>query len=126
MKRRATSTCGRLEGALLLAFTLAALGCGAAKPTLTRESVLPGLQKEAETLKADAERMPDLGTRSTWKIVSVDLKEQPDNAERPFRGTVRMRIETQRRDTEAPQTDAIERTFDYVYDAAAGKWTFGR
>jgi hypothetical protein len=111
--------------ALLVAFCLAAAACGAGKPKVTRESVQPGLQKEAESLKADAEKMPALGTRTTWKIVSVEVQEQPDNEARPFKGTVRMRIETERQGVDGLQSDAIEKTFGYVYNADAGKWTFG-
>src|SRR5262245_31789899 len=111
--------------ALLAAFVLAAAACGPAKPKVTRDAVQAGLQKEAESLKADAEKMPALGTRTTWKIVSAEVTEQPGNVSRPFKGTVRMRIETERRGVDGLQTDAMEKTFGYVYDADAGKWTFG-
>lgn len=113
--------------ALLVAFCcLAAAACSAVKPKLTPADVRPGLQKEAEALQADGEKMPGLGARVTWRILSVDVQEQPDNEARPFRGTVRMRIESERQEPDGTaKSDAIEKTFSYAYDAAAGKWTFG-
>jgi hypothetical protein len=111
--------------ALLVAFCLAAAACSAVKPRLAPADVRPGLQKEAESLQADGEKMPGLGARVTWRILSVEVQEQPDNTARPFRGTVRMRIESERQEPDGTKSDAIEKTFTYVYDAAAGKWTFG-
>jgi hypothetical protein len=109
----------------LAACALAAAACGVVKPKPSADAVRPGLQKEAETLKADAEKMPALGLKTTWKIVAVEVQEQAGNDDRPFRGVVRFRIETEKQEPDGLRTQAIEKTFNYVYDATAGKWTFG-
>jgi hypothetical protein len=117
MKRRAP---------LLAACALAAAACGVVKSRPSAEAVRPGLQKEAEAFKADAEKMPALGLKTTWKIASVEVQEQADNDDRPFRGVVRFRIETEKQEPDGVvRSEAIEKTFNYVYDATAGKWTFG-
>jgi hypothetical protein len=108
----------------LAALALLASACGAAQPKLTRDSITPALQQEAQKLKADGESMPDLGVKATWNIVAVDVKEQPGNAAQPFSGTIRFKIEASTHALEGPETQSFEKKFEYVYDAAAKQWRF--
>lgn len=109
---------------LVLAVALAVLGCAKAEPKATREQVLPLLQQEAARMKADGEAVPDVGVKATWTIAGVDVAEQAGDEARPFKGTIRFRIESSTHALEGPATQSFERKFDYVYDAAQKKWVF--
>ena len=109
---------------LMVVLALLASACGIGEPKLTRESVAPALQQEAQKLKTDGESMPDLGVKATWNIVGVDIKEQPGNAAQPFAGTIRFKIESSTHALEGPATESFEKTFQYVYDAASKQWRF--
>jgi hypothetical protein len=113
--------------ALLAALSAAALAtaCSTPKPKATQADVRPGLQQEADRLKADFEKMPGLGAQVTCRVVSLDIQEQADNPARPFRGTVKMNIESARQEPDGMKVSAIEKTFSFVYDAETAKWTFG-
>jgi hypothetical protein len=110
---------------LPLACVLTLASCTKAEPKLARADVLPGLQQEAAKMKADGESMPDVGVKATWTIAGVDVVEQPDNAARPFKGTVRFKIESSAHSLGEQPPQAFEKKFDYVYDAAQKKWLFG-
>jgi hypothetical protein len=103
---------------------LAASACGKAEPKLTREVVLPALQAEAQKLKAEGENVPDVGVKPTWTIAGVEVREQVGNEAQPFAGSIRFRIESQTHAIDGPATEAFEKKFDYVYDAAQKKWLF--
>jgi len=111
--------------ALMLA--LCGLSCGITEPKVTREVVLPLLQKEAESFKADAEK-PDpkfapLGVKNTWTIVAVEIHEQAGNKTQPFMGTIRFRIDSEMKEFDGtPLKKTLEKKFDYVYDTTAKKW----
>ncbi len=109
---------------LALATAMAAGACSKPEPKLTRQDVLPLLQQEAKKMKADGEKVPDAGVKATWTIVAVDVVEQPGNAAQPFSGSVRIKIESATHALEGPSTQAFEKKFDYVYDAAQKKWLF--
>jgi hypothetical protein len=85
------------------------------------------LQKEAETMKAAAEK-PDpkfapLGVKSTWTVAAVEVQEQAGNKSQPFRGTIRFRIESEMKEFDGtPLKQTLDKKFDYVYDVAAKKW----
>jgi hypothetical protein len=90
-----------------------------------REAVLPLLQKEAEQLKADGEKMssPELGVKSTWTVEAVDVREQPNDETNPWAGTVKVKIVTATKDYDGSQQfDQSERRFEYVWSAALGRW----
>jgi hypothetical protein len=107
--------------ALALAVGLAA--CGAVgKPKHSRESVQPLLQKEAESMKVDGEKMPDLGVKAIWHIEAVEVREQAGNAAQPFAGTVRFRIESRTQDFDGARSRSFPKSFNYVFDSASGKW----
>src|SRR6185295_11913848 len=92
-----------LTGAAVAATILTA-GCSKLKdPRLSRETVLPLLQKEAQSLKNDGEKMddPKLGVKTTWNIEAVEVKEQPTNAENPWAGTIRFKIESSMKEVTA-------------------------
>jgi|RhiMetdeSRZDD1v2_1073273.scaffolds.fasta_scaffold257995_1 hypothetical protein len=108
----------------LAALVVVATACGIGQPKLTREAITPALQQEAEKLKADGESMPDLGVKATWNIMAVEVKEQPGNAAQPFAGTIRFKIESSTHALEGPATEAFEKKFEYVYDAASKQWRF--
>ena len=67
-------------GTLALAATLLALpGCGRKGPVGPgREVVTPLLQREADALKRDGEKLdPVLLVKATWTIAGVDVTERP-------------------------------------------------
>lgn len=103
---------------------LAAAGCAQSEPKPSREQVLPLLQQEAARMKVEGEAVPDVGVKATWTIAGVEVRERPDNAAQPFEGTIRIRIESATHALEGPQTQAFEKKFDYVYDAAQKRWVF--
>jgi len=103
---------------------LGTLACKMGSDRPARETVLPLLQMEAEGMKRDGEKVnPALGLRTTWNIQSVDVQEQPSDPERPWRGTVKFRLETQAKDADGSITnDRIEKSFDYLYDNTTKRW----
>ena len=109
-----------LGGALV-----AALACGRGKSdSLKKETVLALLQQEAQSLKADGEKVnPDLGVKTTWNIEGVDVREQPNDENRPWAGTIRFKIQSQMREVDGTKlTNEFEKRFDYAYSTALKKW----
>ncbi len=109
---------------MLTAAVVCASACSKPEPKLTRQDVLPLLQQEAQKLKADGEKVPDVGVKATWTIAAVEVAEQAGNAAQPFVGSVRFKIESATHALEGPSTQAFEKKFDYVYDAGQKKWLF--
>ena len=125
-RMKLTSIHGR-RAALALCAVLALAAAVACKMGLgrpSRDTVLPLLQKEADGIKRDGEKVsPGLGIKQTWNIAGIDVQEQPDD-NRPWRGTIRFNIDTQSKDPDgAVYNDRKEKAFDYVYDATAKRWT---
>lgn len=113
--------------ATVAALAMAAVCCsGKKEPALTRETVLPLLQAEARSFKADGEKMdPKLGVKATWTVTAVEVQEQAGNKSQPFRGTVRFRIDSQMREFDGTAlTQTFEKKFDFVFDAPSKKWLF--
>jgi hypothetical protein len=111
----------------LAVVTLALLSSACLKsldPRLRREAVLPLLQKEAESLKRDGEKVdPALGVRSTWNIEAVEVKEQPGNDTNPWAGTVRFKIESRMQEVDGSvATQSFEKRFEYVYNSTLRRW----
>jgi hypothetical protein len=115
-------------GVVILAAALAGVAaCRPKPPDLPgREVVTPLLQKEAESLKADGEKLdPILRVKATWTIEGLDIAERPNDPDRPWAGTIRFRIQSVMRDEQGVvTTDVIERRFDYVFSATLGRWIF--
>jgi hypothetical protein len=112
--------------AILFAVSLAA-SCSIFKggpPKPSREAAQAALQAEAEGLKKDGEKpIPGMGVRSQWTIEGIDIQEQPKDENRPWRGTVRFRIDSAMREPDGTITkDSNKKTFNYVYDAPLKKW----
>lgn len=117
----------RIVTNLTLAAASAALlaGCFMGRDaSLKREVVLPLLQQEAESLKRDGEKVdPKLGVRSTWNIEAVEVAEQPGNADNPWKGTIRFKIESRMQEVDGTTlTQNFEKRFEYVYSAALKRW----
>jgi hypothetical protein len=113
--------------ALLVAAACVGAACSksSSKGAVTRESVTPLLQQEADTLKRDGEKLdPNFGVKATWTVRGVEVQEQAGNASQPFRGTVRFVINSQTQEPTGIVEHNFERTFKYVYDAKLGKWLF--
>jgi hypothetical protein len=68
--------------------------------------------------------VPDVGVKATWNIAGIDVVEDPGNVAQPFKGTIRFKIESATHALEGPATQAFEKRFDYVDDAALKKWLF--
>lgn len=113
-----------VAAACAVAVCVAAAGCARSEPKATREQVAPLLQQEAERMKAEGESVPDVGVKATWTIAAVEVHEQSGNDAQPFKGTIRMRIESATHALEGPSTQSFEKKFDYVYDAVQKKWMF--
>jgi len=112
-------TLAAVSSALLMA------GCfGAKDDSLKREAVLPLLQEEAQSLKRDGEKVdPKLGVRSTWNIEAVEVKEQPGNADNPWTGTIRFKIESRMQEVDGTTlSQSFEKRFEYVYSAVLKRW----
>ena len=112
-----------MRRSLTVALALAVAACGGLmKPKHSRESVTPALQKEAESMKADGEKMPDLGVKAIWHIEGVDVREQPGNEKQPFAGTVRFRIESRTQDFDGPKSRSFPKQYNYVFNAETARW----
>jgi hypothetical protein len=101
------------------------VGCSAmGKPSASeREAATAALQKEAEALKRDGEKLdPILGVKATWNIQGVDVTEQAGNKNQPFLGTIRFRINSQTREPTGIVETNFERSFAYVYDTGLKQW----
>lgn len=111
--------------ALLSLVGLAACGSKGPKPP-AREEVVALLQAEANTLKANGEKLdPVLGVRATWTISGIDVAERPGDPDRPWAGTIRFHIRSETKDIEkGVVVDEFDKPFDYVYSTALGKWIF--
>jgi len=110
----------RLPPLPLALFVVASIAaCGPKGPAApTREQVKAKLDQEAQALKRDGEKGPDLGAKSVWTVEAVEVKEQPGDKLRPWKGSVRMRI-----DTKSPgYNDRLMKTFEYTWDSAANQW----
>ena len=102
----------------------AGVACSGGVPTGSdREAAVAALQKEAEGLKRDGEKMnPSLGVKATWNITGVDVQDQPATPAKPLLGTIKFRINSQMRDPTGPTEHNFERTFKYEYDAGMKMW----
>src|SRR3970040_1494769 len=66
-----------------------------------REVVTASLQQEANTLKADGEKLdPVLRVKATWNIEGLDISERPNDPDRPWAGTIRFKIRSETQDTD--------------------------
>jgi len=103
-----------------------AFGCSRGPAVPKKDAVLPLLQKEADTLKTDGEKVdPSLGVQSTWTIEGVEVREQPKNEANPYAGTVRFKILTRTKDFDgSTQNDQVTKQFDFVWSAVLSKWIF--
>lgn len=115
----------RLGTLVLAAALLPSPGCGPKPPERPkREAVAPLLQREAEAMKREGEKIdPVLRVTATWTIEGVDLTERPNDPDYPWAGTIRFKIRSQTGGPEVP-VDEFSRRFDYVYSASLQRWTF--
>ncbi len=113
--------------ASILVLSLVAAGCGPKAPERpAREAVTAALQQEANTLKADGEKLdPVLRVKATWTIEGLDVSERPNDPDRPWAGTIRFKIRSETKDTDNKvETDEFEKRFDYVYTTSVNRWIF--
>jgi hypothetical protein len=106
---------------------LATAGCGAGKlGGPTRESVTALLQQEANSLKAEGEKLdPVLRVRATWTVEGLDVTERPKDTDRPWNGKIRFKITSETKDTDGKVvTDEFRRQFDYIYTMSVNRWIF--
>ncbi len=105
---------------ILLAFA----GCKGKLGGPSRESLQALLQQEAQSLKTDGEKVnPDLGVKSTWNIVAVEVREQPNNPDQPWAGTIRFKIESRMREVDGTDvTQQFDKRFEYVYNETVKRW----
>jgi len=114
-------------GAAILALSLSAPGCGPKAPERpAREVVTASLQQEADALKSGGEKLdPVLRVKATWTVEGLDVSERPNDADRPWAGTIRFKIKSETKDTDgAVVTDEFEKRFDYVYTMSINRWIF--
>jgi len=112
---------------ILVAGLVGAAACGPKAPDVPgRETVTPLLQREAESLKAENEKLdPILRVRATWTIEGIDVTERPNDPDKPWAGTIRFRIQSVMRDEQGVvTTDEFARRFDYVFNTTLGRWIF--
>jgi len=103
---------------------LALAGCKTKLGGPSREALLALLQQEAQSLKTDGEKVnPDLGIKATWNIEGVEVREQPNNPDQPWAGTIRFRIESRMREEDGRDvTQQFEKRFEYVYNDTVKRW----
>ena len=114
-------------GAAMLVLSLSSPGCGPKAPERpAREAVTASLQQEANTLKADGEKLdPVLRVKATWTIEGLDVSERPNDADHPWAGTIRFKIRSETKDTDNKvEVDEFEKRFDYVYATSVSRWIF--
>ena len=114
-------------GAGGLALVVATAGCGMVKPKgPTREAVTAALQQEANSLKADGEKLdPVLRVKATWTVEGLDVAERPNDADKPWSGKIRFKIRSETKDTDGKVVvDEFNRQFDYVYTTTVNRWIF--
>ena len=114
-------------GAGVLTLVVATVGCGIVKPKgPTREAVTAALQQEANTLKADGEKLdPVLRVKAIWTVEGLDITERANDADRPWKGRIRFKIRSETKDTDGKVVvDEFKRQFDYVYTTSLDRWIF--
>jgi hypothetical protein len=116
----------RTTGHRLICISLILLGL-ACKTKLTgpsKEALQALLQQEAQSLKADGEKInPDLGVKSIWTIQSVEVREQPNNADQPWVGTIQFKIESRIREVDGSDVSQhFDKRFEYVYSDTLKRW----
>jgi hypothetical protein len=111
-------------GAGLSVSLAAGLACSMKPKGPSREMVLPLLQQEAQSLKADGEKAsPGLGVKSTWAIKSVEAREQPANEAQPWAGTIQFAITSEMRDVDGtPLVQNFDKRFEYVWSTVMNRW----
>jgi hypothetical protein len=124
MRAEAGMTRERTAGIVAVAALLGVAACGRmGSKAPAREVVTPLLQKEANELKANGEKLdPVLGVKATWTIAGIDVTERPDDRDRPWAGAIRFRIRSETKDTDgAVVVDEFDKRFDYVYSTTLEK-----
>ena len=108
----------------VLAVSVALACTGGAPSKSEREAATAALQKEAEALKRDGEKMnPALGVKATWTVTGVEVQDQAGNANQPFTGTIKFRINSKNAHDPTGATEHnFERSFKYVYDSGLKQW----
>jgi hypothetical protein len=117
-------TCRSVASAVLLT-ALALLACGKKEPPPpSREQVTALLRQEAQSMKAEGEKLdPSLGVKTRWEIAAVDVRENAADKERPYTGRVRFKITTTTQDAATgPVTDEKEKVFRYAFSTARNRW----
>jgi predicted small lipoprotein YifL len=116
----------RTTGILGLAAVATLVACGKKGPDRpSREVVTALLQREADDLKRNGEQLdPVLRVKATWTVAALDVRERPDDVDRPWAATIRFKIRAETGDTGGVVVDEFEKTFDYLYSASLGKWIF--
>jgi hypothetical protein len=120
-------TVREISRVVVLALPLAGLlACSPKGTGLSKETLLPLLQKEADSLKTDGEKVdPVLGVQSVWTIEGVDLKEQKGNETNPWLGVVRFHIVSRTKDFDGSTVnDESRKQFEYTWNTTLNKWVF--
>jgi hypothetical protein len=99
-------------------------GCKTKLMGPSKEALQALLQQEAQSLKADGEKInPELGVKSIWTIQSVEVREQPNNPDQPWAGTIKFKIESRIRDVDGTDmTQQFDKRFEYVYNETLKRW----
>ena len=93
------------------------------EPPPPRETVLPLLRQEAESLKRDGEDIsPKLEVDMTWEIGLVDVWEQPGNETLPWAGNIHVTIVARINELDDYITEKTEMDFDYAWDMYREEW----
>lgn len=114
-------------GAVVLTLVVVTVGCDIGKPKgPTREAVTAALQQEANTLKADGEKLdPVLRVKAIWTVEGLDITERANDDDRPWKGRIRFKIRSETKDTDGKVVvDEFKRQFDYVYTTTLNRWIF--
>jgi hypothetical protein len=116
-----------IVAASLLALALAAAGCGVTGPARpSKEAVTALLQQDANQLKTDGEKLdPIVGVTATWTIAGIDVTERPNDAEKPWAGTIRFKVRSDAKDTGGTvKTEEFEKNYEYIYSTTVNRWIY--
>jgi hypothetical protein len=114
-----------VTAAVTLAFAVALVGCSGKPKGPGLQDLQAQLQQEAEALKAENENKDvDLGVKTTWRIRSVDVVEQPDNEKAPWRGSIVFAIRSETEDGGKAEVNEFDKEFAYVFNPTIQKWIF--
>jgi hypothetical protein len=62
---------------------------------------------------------------ATWTIAGIDVTERPNDAEKPWAGTIRFKVRSDAKDTGGTvKTEEFEKNYEYIYTTTVNRWIY--